>query len=85
VECDIVDDTRVRRSEIEDIRYREDVLDIANRACEKTTGKQMPVVLSRLPDLRIDAAVIGAVRYYAQQGFTPVACHPGENGLDEEK
>lgn len=25
----------------------------------------------------------GAIRYYVKQGFTPVACHPGENGLDD--
>ena len=26
----------------------------------------------------------GAIRYYVKQGFTPVAYHPGENGLDDK-
>ena len=26
----------------------------------------------------------GAIRYYTKEGFTPVAYHPGENGLDDK-
>ncbi|MBN1649151.1 MAG: GNAT family N-acetyltransferase [Spirochaetales bacterium] len=25
----------------------------------------------------------GAIRYYVDHGFVPVACHPGENGIDD--